>query len=132
MYKKKLLIFTLFLAGSLNAGSDSGLSNRFSLGKANKVIKSGNDNYNQTFLHILLIRKNGKFIFYCEKPQKDIIAGIYSLNGCKIAEPVLLKPGKWCWTPLSQTGKKFGAGFYLAVFKNGKTRMSIPFIFEQL
>lgn len=124
------IIITLLFAGSLDAGSDFMVSNRFSLGNAEPVIRSINSGLNRGTLHISVLRKHRQILFFTQRPGNNITAEIYSMNGQKVFAPVQMNQGLWCWTPDRQNGKRYGAGYYLAVFQCGKTRSTIPIIVE--
>ncbi|MBN1575458.1 MAG: hypothetical protein JW913_02840 [Chitinispirillaceae bacterium] len=130
--KKKVLPFgtivTLLVAVSPDAGSDSAVSNRFALGEAEPISRSAGSGSRRSAFQVTVRLVHGGFVFYTGRTEKHIVGSIYSIDGRKVAEPVLIQPGIWRWGSSAQNADYCGAGCYLAVFECGNDRSTVPVI----
>lgn len=133
MYIHKLffgIIIELLFAVSLDAGSDFKVSNRFSLGDKEPILKPINSGFNRGSFHVSVFRKHRSFIFSIQRPRNDMTAQVYSIKGQKVHPPVKMRHGMWCWTPEGQSGRRCGAGCYLVIFECGSKHSTLPVIVE--
>lgn len=124
------LIITLLFAVNPDAGSDFKLSNRFSLGDKEPILKPTNTGFDKRSFHISVFRKHRMFIFSIQQSVSEMTVQVYSINGKKVHSPVKMRNGMWCWAPEGQNGIRCSAGCYLVVFEYGKKRSTLPIIVE--
>ena len=133
--KDKMLQFgtivALLVPGSLYAGSDYGVSNRFALGEAERIIRSTGSHYRRSTFHVTVRREYRRFVFTTGQSESVVIAGIYSIAGRKIGEPVPMRPDTWYWSLDGHREKRYGSGYYLAVFECEGKRSTVPIIVER-